>query len=68
MGAGTYAYIPTGRLGTDVITDALIYQPASVRPLGEEAVLDSTVDPTFLEHQSPGPHADVRVGRRPASR
>ena len=53
MGAGTYAYIPTGRLGTDVITNALIYQPASVRPLGVEAVLDSTVDPTFLSINRP---------------
>ena len=53
MGAGTYAYIPTGRLGTDVITNALIYQPASVRPLGVEAVLDSTVDPTFLSNNRP---------------
>ena len=53
MGPGTYAYIPTGRLGTDVITNALIYQPASVRPLGVEAVLDSTVDPTFLSNNRP---------------
>ena len=53
MGPGTYAYIPTGRLGTDVITNALIYQPASVRPLGAEAVLDSTVDPTFLSNNRP---------------
>ena len=53
VGAGTYAYIPTGRLGTDVITNALIYQPSSVRPLGVEAVLDSTEDPTFLSNNRP---------------
>jgi predicted extracellular nuclease len=53
VGAGTYAYIPTGRLGTDVITNALIYQPASVRPLGVEKVLDGTVDPTFLSNNRP---------------
>ncbi len=53
VGAGTYAYIPTSTLGTDVITNALIYQPASVRPLGEEAVLDSTVDSSFLSINRP---------------
>ena len=59
MGAGTYVYIPTGRLGTDVITNALIYQPASVRPLGVEAVLDSTVDPTFLSNNRPATHSNT---------
>ena len=53
VGVGTYAYIPTGRLGTDVITNALIYQPASVRPLGLQAVLDSKADPTFLSNNRP---------------
>lgn len=53
VGAGTYAYIPTGLLGTDVITNALIYQPAAVRPLGVEAVLDSTVDSTFRSNNRP---------------
>ena len=44
---GTYDYIPTGKLGTDVITTALIYKPAEVAPAGVHKVLDSTVDPDF---------------------
>lgn len=46
-GAGTYAAIQTGKLGTDVITTALVYKPAEVAPVGEFAVLDSKVDPNF---------------------
>lgn len=52
-GAGTYAYIPTGVVGTDAITTALIYQPASVQPQGDVAVLDSTVDPRFRANNRP---------------
>ncbi|HEY3477198.1 MAG TPA: ExeM/NucH family extracellular endonuclease, partial [Anaerolineales bacterium] len=44
MGAGTYAYIATGAIGTDAIRQAFIYKPASVSPVGEYAVLD---DPSF---------------------
>ncbi|HEX5857158.1 MAG TPA: ExeM/NucH family extracellular endonuclease, partial [Microbacterium sp.] len=47
MGEGTYAFISTGPLGTDVITTALIYKPAEVAPLGDEAVLTEEVDPRF---------------------
>ncbi len=47
VGAGTYDFISTGVLGTDVITTALIYKPAEVAPVGEHAVLDETVDPRF---------------------
>lgn len=47
VGAGTYDAIETGLLGTDVITTALIYKPAEVAPIGEHAVLDSSVDPDF---------------------
>ncbi|MEJ7771278.1 MAG: ExeM/NucH family extracellular endonuclease [Geodermatophilaceae bacterium] len=46
-GAGTYDYIETGTVGTDVIKVGLIYQPAAVTPLGDPAVLDKTVDPRF---------------------
>lgn len=49
VGAGTYAYIPTGKIGTDAITTALIYKPAAVTPVGDFAVLDSSVDPRFLD-------------------
>ncbi len=44
VGAGTYDYIETGAIGTDAIKVAFIYQPATVTPLGDEAVLD---DPSF---------------------
>ena len=47
VGAGTYDFISTGKLGTDVITTAFIYKPAEVAPTGPHAVLDSSVDPDF---------------------
>ncbi len=46
---GTYAYVPTGFIGTDAIKLGLLYQPASVTPLGDYAVLDSSVDPAFID-------------------
>lgn len=49
MGEGTYAAIDTGVIGTDEITTAFIYKPAEVTPVGEFAILDSTVDPLFLD-------------------
>lgn len=52
-GAGTYAAIRTGLLGTDAITTALIYKPAEVAPVGAFAVLDSSVDPEFRANNRP---------------
>jgi len=49
MGADTYAYIITGAIGTDAIRQALIYKPATVTPVGGYAILDSSVDPRFLD-------------------
>ncbi len=48
-GAGTYAYVNTGVIGTDAIKVAFIYKPASVTPTGASAILDSSVDPTFID-------------------
>lgn len=48
-GAGTYAYVDTGTIGDDAIKQGLIYKPASVTPVGDYAILDSSVDPDFLE-------------------
>jgi predicted extracellular nuclease len=48
-GAGTYDSISTGTIGTDAIKVALIYQPAAVTPVGDYAILDSTVDPDFID-------------------
>lgn len=47
VGAGTYSYIPTGAIGTDAIKVAMIYKTATVTPIGDVAVLDSSVDPNF---------------------
>jgi len=47
LGAGTYAYLSTGFIGTDAIKQALIYRPASVAPIGPYVVLDSSVDARF---------------------
>ena len=52
VGAGTFDYIPTGAIGLDVIRQALIYKPAAVTPVGAFAVLDSSVDPTFLDEKN----------------
>ncbi len=49
LGAGTYDYIETGAIGTDAIRQALIYKPATVTPVGDYAILDSSVDPRFLD-------------------
>jgi hypothetical protein len=49
MGDGAYAQVETGPIGTDAIKVAFIYQPASVAPTGDFAVLDSAVDPAFLD-------------------
>lgn len=47
LGDDVYDFISTGKLGTDAITTALIYKPAEVEPVGDFAVLDSSVDPRF---------------------
>ncbi|MGQ0606927.1 MAG: ExeM/NucH family extracellular endonuclease [Chloroflexota bacterium] len=47
FGAGTYAYVETGSIGTDEIAVAVIYQPDAVVPTGDFAILDSGVDPRF---------------------
>ncbi len=49
VGAGTYAYIDTGFIGTDAIKQAFIYQPAEVTPVGSHAILDSSFDPDYRD-------------------
>ena len=49
LGAGTYDFIDTGVVGTDAIRTGFLYQPASVTPVGDFAVLDTSVDPRFLD-------------------
>ncbi len=49
VGAGTYAYIDTGVIGTDEIRVALIYKPGSVTPVGAFDTLTSADDPLFID-------------------
>ena len=48
-GAGTYAFVDPGVpvIGTDAIAVGFLYKPASVTPVGNAAILDSSVDPQF---------------------
>jgi predicted extracellular nuclease len=47
-----YAYIDTGIIGTDAIRVGLLYRPAKVVPVGAFKILDSTVDPRFLDSKN----------------
>ncbi|MGB5755321.1 MAG: ExeM/NucH family extracellular endonuclease, partial [Acidimicrobiales bacterium] len=49
LGAGTYDYVDTGSIGTDAIKVAMIYKPGSVSEVGGFAILDSSVDPAFID-------------------
>lgn len=49
LGAGTYAYIATGTIGTDAIKVGIIYKPATVTPVGSYQTLTSAVDPRFID-------------------
>ncbi len=51
-GAGTYAAIDTGVIGTDAIRVGLIYRPGVVAPIGSFRLLTSAVDPRFLDSKS----------------
>lgn len=53
VGAGTYTHIETGVLGADAITNALIYKPARVEPLGSYAALSNAIDPLYLDINRP---------------
>lgn len=52
LGPGTYAYIDTGVIGTDAIRVGLIYKPGKVTPVGDFKILDSSVDPRFVDTRS----------------
>jgi predicted extracellular nuclease len=52
LGGGTYAYIDTGVIGTDAIRVGLIYKPAKVTPVGIYKILNSTIDPRFIDTRS----------------
>ncbi|HZB42312.1 MAG TPA: ExeM/NucH family extracellular endonuclease, partial [Ilumatobacter sp.] len=52
LGAGTYAAIDTGVIGTDAIRVGLIYKPAMVAPVGGFETLTSADDPRFVDTRS----------------
>jgi uncharacterized protein len=52
LGAGTYASIDTGTIGTDAIKVGLIYKPAKVTPVGPYKLLTSTEDSRFIDTKS----------------
>jgi uncharacterized protein len=49
VGPGTYAFIPTGLVGGDAIQVGLIYKPSVVVPVNAFKILNSSVDPTFID-------------------
>lgn len=51
-GVGPYAAIDTGVIGTDAIRVGLIYRTDKVAPVGTFKILDSTVDPRFIDTKS----------------
>ena len=60
MGAGTYAFINTGVIGTDEIKVALIYKPAAVTPVGDFETHHDGDRPAFHRHAQPAvARADV---------
>jgi predicted extracellular nuclease len=48
-GVGPYDAIDTGVIGTDAIRVGIIYRSDVVRPVGAYKILDSTVDPRFID-------------------
>lgn len=48
-GCGPYAEVDTGMIGGDQIAVAFIYRPATVGPVGDYALLDSSVDARFVD-------------------
>jgi predicted extracellular nuclease len=49
LGSGTYTYVNTGTIGTDAIKVGLIYKPAKVTTVGTYKILDSSVNPAFID-------------------
>lgn len=49
LGADVYDYVFTGKIGTDVITTALLYKPASVTPVGDYELLEQEDDARWLD-------------------
>jgi hypothetical protein len=52
LGPGTYDRVDTGVIGSDAIRVGLLYKPGKVMPVGDFAILDSSVDPRFIDVRS----------------
>ncbi|MGI8536570.1 MAG: ExeM/NucH family extracellular endonuclease [Mycobacteriales bacterium] len=65
---GTYDYIRTGTIGTDAIKQAFLYQPKSVRPIGDFATLTSAQDPRFVDTKNRPALIQTFAERRGANR
>jgi LPXTG-site transpeptidase (sortase) family protein len=67
-GAGTYAAVSTGPIGTDAIKVAFIYKTATITPVGGYAILDSSVDSTFIDTKNrpslAQTFAEIATGRK----
>ncbi|MEM1260972.1 MAG: ExeM/NucH family extracellular endonuclease [Pseudomonadota bacterium] len=48
-GGAVYDFVDTGTIGGDAIKNGFIYKPSTVQLAGPFAILDSTVDPTFID-------------------
>lgn len=49
VGSNTFAYVDTGVIGGDAIRVGFIYKATAVTPVGEFKILDSSVDPTYVD-------------------
>lgn len=52
LGSDVYDYIATGKIGTDVITTALMYKPSEVTPVGDFALMNQAKDPRWLDNRN----------------
>lgn len=52
IGGDVYAYVDTDIIGTDTIRVGFIYKSATVSPVGDFTVLDSSVDPRFIDDRN----------------
>jgi predicted extracellular nuclease len=58
-GLAGYDYVDTDVIGTDAIRVGIIFKSSSVRPVGDFAILDSTVDPRFRDDLNRPPLAQT---------
>jgi predicted extracellular nuclease len=51
-GSANWSFVDTGTIGTDVIRVGLVYDASVVAPIGQFALLNSSVDPRFLDSKN----------------